>query len=139
MRHDRAISEIQPIIHRGRTAALLVAGHALILDALPSQEHTTVTAMCLYALEVAEGRLRGHLQRRAGARVRADCDGQAQLSVLKWLWNRCARLLASSTCPSSITRSMVAQFPFGLAAGLLIADPVPITWKPKRRKGADER
>ena len=53
------MSEIQPITHRGRMAALVVAGQAIIPDALPSQEQTTVNAMCLYALEVAEGRLPG--------------------------------------------------------------------------------
>ena len=53
------MSEIQPITHRGRMAALVVAGQAIIPDALPSQEQTTVKAMCLYALEVAEGRLPG--------------------------------------------------------------------------------
>ena len=50
------MSEIQPIIHHGRVAALVVAGQAIIRDALPSREHATVKAMCLYALEVAEGR-----------------------------------------------------------------------------------
>ena len=53
------MSEIQPIIHRGRVAALVVAGQAIIPDALPSQEQATVKAMCLYALEVADGRLPG--------------------------------------------------------------------------------
>ena len=53
------MSEIQPITHRGRMAALVVAGQAIIPDALPSQEQTTVKAMCLYALEVADGRLPG--------------------------------------------------------------------------------
>ena len=53
------MSEIQPIIHRGRVAALVVAGQAIIPDALPSHEQTTVKAMCLYALEIADGRLPG--------------------------------------------------------------------------------
>ena len=53
------MSEIQPIIHRGRVAALVVAGQAIIPEALPSQEEATVKAMCLYALEVADGRLPG--------------------------------------------------------------------------------
>jgi hypothetical protein len=51
--------EIQPIIHHGRVAALVVAGQAIIPDALPSREQATVKGMCLYALEVAEGRLPG--------------------------------------------------------------------------------
>ena len=66
------MSEIQPIIHRGRVAALVVAGQAIIPDALPSQEQATVKAMCLYALEVAEGRLPGpYSDARALAYARA--------------------------------------------------------------------
>ena len=53
------MSKIQPIIHHGRVAAFVVAGQAIIPDALPSQEQTTVKAMCLYALEVADARLPG--------------------------------------------------------------------------------
>lgn len=53
------MSEIQPIIYRGRMAALVVGGQAIFSDALPSREQATVKAMCLYALEVAEGRLPG--------------------------------------------------------------------------------
>lgn len=49
----------QPIIHRRRAAAVVVAGRAIISDTLPNQEQATVKAMCLYALEVAEGRLPG--------------------------------------------------------------------------------
>jgi hypothetical protein len=51
--------EIQPILHHGRLAALVVAGQAIISDTLPRQDEATVKAMCLYALEVAEGRLPG--------------------------------------------------------------------------------
>jgi hypothetical protein len=39
------MSKIQPIIHRGRVAALDIAGQAIIPDALPSQEQATVKAM----------------------------------------------------------------------------------------------
>jgi hypothetical protein len=46
------MGEIQPIIYRGRMAALVVGGQAIIPDALPSREQTIVKAMCLYALEV---------------------------------------------------------------------------------------
>ena len=53
------MSEIQPIIYRGRVAALVVAGQAIIPDALPGHEQATVKAMRLYALEVADGRLPG--------------------------------------------------------------------------------
>lgn len=50
---------IQPIIHHGRIAALVVAGQAIISDTLPEQERAAVRAMCLYALDVAEGSLPG--------------------------------------------------------------------------------
>ena len=53
------ISEIQPIIHHGRVAAIVVAGQAIIPDALPQREQATVKAMCLYALDVAAGLLPG--------------------------------------------------------------------------------
>ncbi len=41
------ISEIQPIIHHGRLAAVVIAGHAIIPDALPERVQPTVKAMCL--------------------------------------------------------------------------------------------
>jgi len=53
------MSEIQPIIHHGRLVAVIVAGQAIISDTLPKQQHAIVKAMCLYALEIAEGRLPG--------------------------------------------------------------------------------
>ena len=53
------MNEIQPIIHRGRVAAIVVAGQAIIPDALPEHEQPTVQAMCLYALDVAAGLLPG--------------------------------------------------------------------------------
>ena len=66
------MNEIQPIIHHGRVAALVVAGQAIIRDALPSREQATVKAMCLYALEVADGRLPGpYSDARALAYARA--------------------------------------------------------------------
>ena len=66
------MSEIQPIIHHGRVAALVVAGQAIIPDALPSREQATVKAMCLYALEVADGRVPGpYSDARALAYARA--------------------------------------------------------------------
>ena len=66
------MSEIQPIIYRGRMAALVVGEQAIISDALPSREQTIVKAMCLYALEVAEPRLPGpYSEARALAYARA--------------------------------------------------------------------
>jgi hypothetical protein len=53
------MSKIQPIIHQGRVAVVVVGGQAIIPDALPSEERATVKAMCLFALEVADGRLPG--------------------------------------------------------------------------------
>jgi len=53
------MSKVQPIIHQGRVTAVVIAGEAIIPDALPSQERATVKAMCLYAIEVADGRLPG--------------------------------------------------------------------------------
>lgn len=47
------------------------------------------------------------VQPRIGARVRARRGRQAQLSVLDWPPNQCARRLPSSTCLSSITQSLV--------------------------------
>ena len=66
------MSEIQPIIHRAGVAALVIAGQAIIPDGLPSEEQATVKAMCLYALEVADGRLPGpYSEARALAYARA--------------------------------------------------------------------
>ena len=66
------MSDVQPIIHHGRVAAIVVAGQAIIPDALPDRERATVKAICLYALEVADGRLRGpYSHARALAYVRA--------------------------------------------------------------------
>jgi len=53
------MSNVQPIIHHGRVAAIVVAGQAIIPDVLPDRERATVKAICLYALEVADGRLPG--------------------------------------------------------------------------------
>jgi hypothetical protein len=53
------MSEIQPIICHGRLAALVIAGQAIISDALPTEQHAIVKAMCLYAIEIAVGRLPG--------------------------------------------------------------------------------
>jgi hypothetical protein len=49
------MSEIQPIMCHGRVTAVVVAGQAIIPDAIPEREQLTVKAMCLYALEIAEG------------------------------------------------------------------------------------
>ena len=53
-------------------AALVVGGQAIFSDALPSREQAIVKAMCLYALEVADGRLPGpYSEARALAYARA--------------------------------------------------------------------
>jgi len=53
------VSEVQPIVHNGRLVALVVDGQAIISERVPKPEQWTVKAMCLYALEVAAGRLPG--------------------------------------------------------------------------------
>jgi hypothetical protein len=53
------VSEIQPIIHKGQLAAVVADGRAIIRESVPEREQPTVKAMCLYALEIAEGRLPG--------------------------------------------------------------------------------
>jgi hypothetical protein len=50
------MSPVQPIIHNGQLAAVVVAGQAVVLEALSEADEQTVKAMCLYALEVAAGR-----------------------------------------------------------------------------------
>ena len=56
----RSANEQDPADHpRGRVAAVVIAGQAIIPDALPRREQATVKAMCLYALEIADGRLPG--------------------------------------------------------------------------------
>jgi hypothetical protein len=49
------MSDVQPIIHRGRLAAIVVAGQAIIPGAIPDREQLTVKAMCPYALKIADG------------------------------------------------------------------------------------
>lgn len=53
------MSEIQPIIHNGDVAAIVVDGQAVIPDAVPEAELLAVKAKCLYALEIAAGHLPG--------------------------------------------------------------------------------
>jgi hypothetical protein len=53
------VSEVQPIIHNRRLAALVVDGQAIISERVPQPDRWTVQAMCLYALEVTAGRLPG--------------------------------------------------------------------------------
>lgn len=49
------MSELQKIVYKGRLAAVVLAGQAILTDRLPEQDERTVKAMCLYALEVATG------------------------------------------------------------------------------------
>lgn len=49
------MSGLQKIVYRGRLAAVVLAGQAILTDPLPEQDEGTVKAMCLYALEVAAG------------------------------------------------------------------------------------
>jgi hypothetical protein len=49
------VRTLQPIIHRGQIVAIVIAGQAIIDDTLQASEQTHVQAMCLYALEIADG------------------------------------------------------------------------------------
>jgi hypothetical protein len=53
------MGDIQPIIHNGRLAAVVPGGRAIIRDSVAAHDQLTVKAMCLYAIDVAEGRLPG--------------------------------------------------------------------------------
>jgi hypothetical protein len=46
--------KIQPIIHQGQIAAVVVGGLAVIEDTLTDTAHRHVQAMCLYALEIED-------------------------------------------------------------------------------------
>jgi hypothetical protein len=46
---------IQIIIHRGRLAAAIVAGQAVVDDTLCDADFRHVQAMCLYAMQTIEG------------------------------------------------------------------------------------
>ncbi|MGH2867837.1 MAG: hypothetical protein ACRDNK_09745 [Solirubrobacteraceae bacterium] len=50
----RPVQNLQPIIHNGQLAAVVIAGQAIITDTLPAQDLRHVQAMCLYALELAD-------------------------------------------------------------------------------------
>ena len=49
------MSELQKIIYDGHVAAIVLAGQAIVLDGLEETDEHTVKAMCLYAMEVANG------------------------------------------------------------------------------------
>ena len=49
------MSGLQKIIYNGHIAAIVLAGQAIIPDGLARTDERTVKAMCLYALEVADG------------------------------------------------------------------------------------
>lgn len=48
------MANLQRISHRGRLAAVVVAGQAIIEDTLSDEDFHHVQAMCLYSLELAE-------------------------------------------------------------------------------------
>jgi hypothetical protein len=54
-----AMINLQKITYNGQVAAVVLAGHALVLDGLADDDERTVRAMCLYALEIAASRERG--------------------------------------------------------------------------------
>lgn len=49
------MASLQRINHRGRLAAVVVAGQAVIEDTLSDEDFRHVEAMCLYALELDDG------------------------------------------------------------------------------------
>jgi hypothetical protein len=49
------MSELQKIIYNGQVAAIVLASQAIVLDGLGETDERTVKAMCLYAMEVADG------------------------------------------------------------------------------------
>lgn len=53
------MTNLQPIIHDGRLAAIVIAGQAIIDDTLTEHDRQHVKAMCLYALEIEDGRRTG--------------------------------------------------------------------------------
>ena len=48
------VRNLQPIIHDGRLAAVVIAGHAIIDDRLEAAQHRHVQAMCLFAIQIAD-------------------------------------------------------------------------------------
>lgn len=67
----KPVQTLQPIIHNGQLAAVVIAGQAIITDTLPAQDVRHVQAMCLYALELAE-------QGRPTSYADADADEYAR-------------------------------------------------------------
>jgi hypothetical protein len=53
------VGQIQAITHDGRVVAAVISGRAIISEALPTNDQLIAKAMCLYALDIAEGRVRG--------------------------------------------------------------------------------
>jgi hypothetical protein len=49
------MTQLQTIIYKGHVAAVVVADQAIVLDGLSEPKQHTVKAMCLYAMEVADG------------------------------------------------------------------------------------
>ena len=70
------MGELQKIIYNGRVAGVVVAGQAVISDALAEDDERMVKAMCLYALEVAAGREPGpYTEQRALGYARRATEG----------------------------------------------------------------
>lgn len=63
-----AMRNLQPIVHHGQLAAVVIGGLAIIDDTLTDRAHRHVQAMCLYALE---------LEDREGAGAYSDADADA--------------------------------------------------------------
>ena len=46
-------------MYQGRVVAAVISGRAIISEALPKNDQLIVKAMCVYALDIAEGRVPG--------------------------------------------------------------------------------
>ena len=53
------MADLQTILYNGRLAAVVAGGQAIIPDSVPDRDLPTIKAMCLYALEIADGRIAG--------------------------------------------------------------------------------
>jgi hypothetical protein len=69
-----AMRQLQPITHRGRLVAVVVAGQAMIRSCLSAEDLIEVQAKCLYALELADAG-------RAAAYTDTDADAYARAAA----------------------------------------------------------
>jgi hypothetical protein len=68
---------LQPITHRGRLAAIVVADQAILDGSVSPEDERHVKAMCLYAMEIAAGDRRGPYTDPAADAYAKDALGRA--------------------------------------------------------------